>query len=416
MLSLLIATTGLYAQEIKNPEAAELLKEDHTRAGINSNCYEFCKIRDTPAPKGYKPFYISHYGRHGARSDWGEVTYRRLVDVLTKAKAQGILTSGGDSLLLGASEIVRLHDGMEGRLTSKGVSEQKRLADRMFNRYKKVFKSGDGYVRAISSTVPRCLVSMTAFTNELTALDPDLDISWDTGEKFYAYINNSCPDDVYKASQILMDSLNRSYLPDTNYVMVRLFTDKAAARKLIPSIGSFQKDIFTTGRIADPFDVKIDILGFLPFDALYKYWDNLNMYMYLRHCNSKEFGAERVAEASALADDIVWRADEAIASGKVCADLRFGHDFPAMAIASYLGIEGIGNRYSFEEAQRNWNGILYIPFSMNIQMVFYHNREGNVLVKFLMNEKEALLRNLEPVSGPYYDWDTVKANIKGYLR
>ena len=23
-----------------------------------------------PAPKGYKPFYISHYGRHGARYAW----------------------------------------------------------------------------------------------------------------------------------------------------------------------------------------------------------------------------------------------------------------------------------------------------------------------------------------------------------
>lgn len=416
MLSLMIATTGLYAQEIKNPEAAELLKEDHTRAGINSNCYEFGEIRDTPAPKGYKPFYISHYGRHGARSDWKEETYRHLVDVLTQAKSQGILTSGGDSLLLGASEIVHLHDGMEGRLTSKGVAEQKLLADRMFRRYKRVFKKVSGYVRAISSTVPRCIVSMTAFTNELTALDSDLDISWDTGEKFYAYINNSCPDDVYNSSQILLDSLDSSYSPDTNYVMGRLFTDKEAAGKLIPNIASFQKDIFTTGRIADPFDVKIDILGFLPFDALYKYWDNLNMYMYLRHCNSKEYGTERIAEASALADDIVKKADEAIAKVDVKADLRFGHDFPAMAIACYLGIEGIGNRYSLQEAQKKWDGILYIPFSMNIQMIFYHNRQGDVLVKFLMNEKEALLRNLEPVSGPYYDWETVKANIKGYLR
>ena len=24
----------------------------------------------TKAPKGYKPFYISHYGRHGARYAW----------------------------------------------------------------------------------------------------------------------------------------------------------------------------------------------------------------------------------------------------------------------------------------------------------------------------------------------------------
>ena len=53
---------------------------------------------------------------------------------------------------------------------------------------------------------------------------------------------------------------------------------------------------------------------------------------------------------------------------------------------------------------------------MSIQMVFYRNNSGDILVKFLLNEQETLLRGLAPVSGPYYRWNTVKANLKGYLQ
>ena len=49
-------------------------------------------------------------------------------------------------------------------------------------------------------------------------------------------------------------------------------------------------------------------------------------------------------------------------------------------------------------------------------MIFYRGKDGDVLVKFLVNEKETLLRGLAPVSGPYYKWETVKNNLEGYLR
>ena len=32
------------------------------------------------SPKGYKPFYISHYGRHGSRYCWSAKTYSLLAD------------------------------------------------------------------------------------------------------------------------------------------------------------------------------------------------------------------------------------------------------------------------------------------------------------------------------------------------
>jgi hypothetical protein len=48
----------------------------------------------------------------------------------------------------------------------------------------------------------------------------------------------------------------------------------------------------------------------------------------------------------------------------------------------------------------------------NLQMVFYRNRKGHVLVKFLYNEKESRLIGLEPeVVDYYYDWEKVRAAV-----
>jgi len=45
---------------------------------------------------------------------------------------------------------------------------------------------------------------------------------------------------------------------------------------------------------------------------------------------------------------------------------------------------------------------------VNIQAIFYKNRRGRVLVKFMHNEKECGIP-IEPVKYPYYDWEDAKA-------
>lgn len=412
----LFAGNALPAQEYPNPDAARYLMEDHTRAGVNSNCYEFAPIQDTPAPKGFKPFYISHYGRHGSRSDWGGKNYEHLEKILSEGKEQGILTAGGDSLLAMTREVIRHHDDMDGRLTPKGIYEHKMLAERMYQRFKPVFTKGSKKILAVSSVVPRCMLSMTAFTDRLTEIDPNFDIMWDAGEKFQAYIDNSGLKEIDDAVYRRIDSIYVADMPDTVSIIDRLFTDHRKGCLVVGDPLKLEKDIFAAGRVTDPFEMDADILGFLPFDALYHNWENINLNHYMRQCNSIEYGTRRTERAVKLIDDIVSKADAAINTGEYAADLRFGHDYPAMTLISYLGMEGAGDRYTLEGARKHFNGSEYFPFSMNIQLIFYRNKVGDVLVKFLLNEKETLLRGLAPVQGPYYDWNTVKANIKGYLR
>ena len=415
LVVLLAVCPAMFAQH-RSEIALDALKEDITRAACNHNSYEFLPIKDTPAPRGYKPFYISHYGRHGSRSGWGGDRYSYVIHVLERGENAGILTPGGDSLLAATRKEFALYGGMDGRLTPRGVREHAAIAKRMYKRYPQVFK-GQKKVRAVSSMVQRCIISMTAFTNSLVRRNPKLDIRPDTGERIMEYISpdgdwKEATDKAYKESQKFLKTIP----DDTLGVIDRIFTDPEAGLKLVPSPKRLTDCIFTVAEMAEDFDIEENLFRFLPFDAIYRRWARQNVNLYSGHCNSKESGAQRVVMALPTVEDIVAKADEAIAGGEYAADLRFGHDYPLMSLVSYLGIEGVGERYSADEICDNWLASREIPMASNLQLIFYRNKKGDVLVKFLYQEQERLLRGLKPVSGPYYRWDDVKANLEGYLR
>ena len=54
--------------------------------------YPDATVAQTKAPAGYKPFYISHFGRHGSRYLSHENNVRPALDGLRAAQAEGILT------------------------------------------------------------------------------------------------------------------------------------------------------------------------------------------------------------------------------------------------------------------------------------------------------------------------------------
>ena len=392
----------------------KFLKENPRRAAFNTHSYEFLPLHDTPAPKGYKPFYISHYGRHGSRSDWGGPQYKLVADILAKADEQHLLTPAGDSLMHEAALIYELHNGMDGRLTPRGVREHAALAERMYHRYPEVFKKGSKHIRAVSSTTPRCIVSMNGFTARLQALQPDLDIDLDTGEKYYAYIAQGENRTISQRTSRALDAYKKQHMKlDTVVVMRNLFTDPAAARKLIPNINSFQNAIYDVARVSDPFDIPDNLYRYLPFENVVQFHEQNFLSAYLNQCNSELNGALRLPLNKPLVDVLFQQADDVIAgTRKNCADLTFGHDWPFLGLVCYLGLEGVSEKLSIEEAAANWLPSWYCPFATNLQMIFYRSKKSDrILVKFLHNERESHIPAIQAVEGPYYDWNDVKAYV-----
>ena len=363
-----LALFALAAAAQPDTPVVQYLKGDIRRAAFNTHSYEFEPVKDTPAPKGYKAFYISHYGRHGSRSDWGGPQYKLVRDLLTQANEQHLLTPAGDSLMKEAALLYKLHDGMDGRLTPRGVREHAQLAERMYKRFPEVFKNGSKHLRAVSSTTPRCIVSMNGFTARLQALQPDLDMDLDTGEKYYAYIARG---DAW----------------------------------------DFQNAIYDCARVSDPFDIPDNMFRYLPFENVVHFHELNFLSAYLNQCDSKLNGEIRMPRSQELVDTLISQADAVIA-GKVqkAADLCFGHDWPFLGLVCYLGLEGVSERYTVEEAAANWLPSYYCPFATNLQMIFYRSKKSDdILVKFLMNERETKLPALQAVNGIFYRWDDVKA-------
>ena len=50
----------------------------------------------TPAPSGYLPVYLSHYGRHGSTLSHPCAAYLRPIQTLERADSAGVLTNEGE--------------------------------------------------------------------------------------------------------------------------------------------------------------------------------------------------------------------------------------------------------------------------------------------------------------------------------
>ena len=78
-------------------------------------------------------------------------------------------------------------------------------------------------------------------------------------------------------------------------------------------------------------------------------------------------------------------------------------------LVGLMGIEGCDTRESdYRKVDQAWSCWRVTPMATNIQLVFFRRPDGgDVLVKFLFNERESRIR-LESDLAPYYRWNDVK--------
>jgi len=113
-----------------------------------------------------------------------------------------------------------------------------------------------------------------------------------------------------------------------------------------------------------------------------------------------------------ILSDIIEKADAAVAGNDHAADLRFGHDTGLAPTFSTLRVKGLEKERKMADAIDGvWYGFRDMPMASNLQMIFYRNKKGDVLVKLLRNEVETTIPALKAVSGPYYRWDDLREFI-----
>ncbi|MCI1785242.1 MAG: histidine phosphatase family protein [Bacteroidales bacterium] len=411
VLAALAISLNLCAQNAKN-----LLKENPERAAGVYHSYEIPETTYSQSPKGYEPFYISHYGRHGSRYHTSTGYFSEAIDMLDKAYDKGLLTKEGKELRDDVLIIENAHKGMSGYLTQKGGKEQQGLAQRMYERFPEVFNQKKRReINCISSTVPRCILSMTYFTNELKGLSPKDDFHFDTGDKYMPMIAHSVDiGKIQKGNNNYTDSLREAEFNPERLDKL-LFKDTEKANKLLDgNTQKFYKSVYMAGAICQDLDMTppVDIFRFFNADELFEQWKLYNIKMYSYNCDTKEYDSDRSQSAVFLLKDITERADAAVKGNDTAADLRFGHDTGLLPLVNLMKIEGQDSVYSIKNVSEHWFGFESIPMASNLQIIFYRNKANSILVKLLYNEKETGIPALKAYEGRYYKWTDLREYFK----
>lgn len=414
-LCLILQAQYLHGQEYDAQQLREMIMQDRSRAAGLHHSYEIPAITDTKAPKGYKPFYISHYGRHGCRYQSASV-YDQAIVPLSKIKELGGLTPEGERLLEDIIRIKQENLGMDWMLTQKGGATHRGISSRMLARYPKVFSGKKrNSVVAVSSTAQRCIMSMSNFVTPINEKYPGLEVTMDTGDRFMEYVAHN-PDgnqELDRNCERLKDSLFIASF-DRSRAMLAFFSDTT----LLAGQINYDPDLFfyhmiNGADLAQCMDSPLpDIFSYFTPDEALAFFYAYNTRTYGQMGTTPEFGDWRpVNVGGPLLRDFIEKADAAIAGNGVCANLRFGHDSIIAPFELLLGLNG-RNGHNVLDASRYWLCFKDICMGANVQFVFYENGRGGVLVKILVNEQEATLPGLEAVNGVYYDWTALRTYME----
>ncbi len=396
----------------------DMIRENPAMGAANLMNYHYEKSVYTPAPKGYKPFYISHYGRHGSRYDANDDYAKAVWPVMKAADSLGLFTEAGKAFYKDFNAVMEEQKGMFGMLTSLGAKEHRGIAERMVRNFPEVFDGKDGRYRIFcqSSMVPRCLLSMTNFTHSLGRYTENLEFSFVAGDKYQDYLAyRPMKKTALELAKAKEDSLRHLVMKPME-ILEHFFNDTQQICELTGDPYVFERDLYLASCVGHLSDYGVCLLAHFPLDILVRNWEVRNPRFYLAYGMSSEMGEVQKQISKRLLKDFVARAEAAVESkNEVTADLRFGHDTALLPFVGHIAIEGMDNWASFDEVNSVWNSSVSICMGSNIQMIFYRNRKGDVLVKLMYNEKETTIPALQTFSGPYYRWSDLKEYFNGLL-
>ena len=400
------------AQQMTDEQIFAAIREDPYRAAAGAYPYHFASTEYTRAPKGYKPFYISHIGRHGSRyqldRDAKYVSSCHLLDSLHEA---GALTAVGDSLCHEMRAIYDAHLNMEGMLTFKGTEEHKGIARRMAARSPQVFCQKDrNIVNCVSTTVHRTIQSMGGFAIGLASSFPDLDIRINCTFPHIGHDNLKPGEeqvDIAGAKKAALDAVSeveQAMTPtaeELSGLRERLFAGYDA------SVETMYR-LFYAASTSSCLDIDVDPLRFFTTEELFAFYRRCDVRFCGLYGTLATAGGKMAECMIPTLRHMVEDADAAIRGNGRCADFRFCHDTNVGPIMALLGIGGFAVTARPDAPYRYWQSFKQICMASNLQLEFYRNRKGDILVKALYNEQEAAFPGLEAVNGIYYRWRDVR--------
>lgn len=391
--------------------AQEELKANRYLSGSNYLDYDrqLSTTPLTPAPKGYEPFYMSHYGRHGSRWLIGEGDYTTPLNILRDAHEAGKLTAEGEAVLKKLEDFFPTTVKRLGELTTVGECQHHGIGSRLARNFPEIFKAKNVPIDARSTVVIRCILSMEAECEELAAANPTARIHNDVSESLQYYLNQGWSDRLRQASREgrkVRNQYEQKY-SHPERLMKLLFNDQQYVYDNIRA-SSLMRQLFEIAANMQSHDTDIELYSLFTDEETYDQWRMRNIGWYLDYAAAPQTGAIMPFSQLNLLKNIIETADTV---RQTQATLRFGHEVCVMPLACLLELGQCGAQVeNLDTLDRVWRNYRIFPMACNIQLVFYRpkkGKKGDILVKALLNEREMTMPG-KPVSGPYYRWDDLR--------
>ncbi|MBR4365406.1 MAG: hypothetical protein IKP43_01340 [Bacteroidaceae bacterium] len=404
VLNLLLLWFAALTIEAQN--LPQQLQSDLRKAYGTDYPYSFKEHTLHKAPSGYKPFYISHYSRHGSRYYWNAVLYPELDTLLMVAHEKQLLTPIGEAFRAKFMEAKDELTSSVSELSDLGWEQHQYIARTMYNNFEDVFKKG-GDVFAISSLSGRCVLSMASFCQELTQCNPKLEIREQSSRNT---LDGVVPSDrqnplrrTYPKSRPRFEDHRKDFQFHDNLrqkVISRVFTSTEGLPGNPGRIASNLINLYTS-LPSIGHDGMME--GIISDDEIAARWENENL-------GSYTWVFEPRYDMIPILRDILKKADAVVSgSSKRVADLRFGHDTCLGPLTVLMGLNGADkdpeDPYEVKNCYQNWQ----TGKASNMQLIFYRSKKPGkeVLVKCLLNGAEATLP-LPSDNYPYYKWSDFK--------
>lgn len=383
------------------------------KAGGVYYAYPVTESANTPAPKGYKPFYISHYGRHGSRYLISDDDVSNVRSLFASADTAGALTPLGRDVLTRLDSLWLEARGRGGELTPLGNRQHHDIATRMYKAFPEAFPD-DARLTARSTTVMRCAHSMFAFVEGLKEQNPRLVIPRESSQRNMDYLNYHT-----KESGKYSDHRGEWYQDwrkfrqektNPDRLVSSLFSDSLYVRRHIDPV-ELMWQLYWVAVDMQNVETQLDFFDLFTPQELYDLWQVFNFNFFA--CNSSYLPARglHVDNAKNLLTNILETADEYVNTGTHGATLRFGHDGNIIPLAALLRIPGAytneDNPYLLAQSYADFK---ISPMASNMQIVFFRDKKDDVIVKVMLNEREQKLP-LETDIFPFYHWN----DFRNYL-
>ena len=347
-------------------------------------------------PDSLRPVYSCYVARHGARYLSGPQKLKPVVDALQAARNAGTLSDEGDAFFTLIDHIREANNGNWGDLSPLGYKEERRLGERLFDILTPL-GGNNPEVTAVSSYVPRCVMTMYLLTNSLLRCNDRITVSTDEGRRFDRLL---C---CFSADSAYADYRKNGNWKPVYERFVKNNVSPAPARRLFTStdlseyeLQVLTLDIYEVLKANRAADLTPPSTRWMSEQEYYNCWRASNLQHYLR--NNITLLSDLAGRATLpLLDELITKIDHAADMDypNPVLDTYFGHAETLLPLLSLMQLPGCYMLTdNFDTLEREWKIEEITPLGGNLMILLSRGPSGLTYVSLQLNG-----RDIRPIKG-----------------